>query len=239
MVIACEEMLGCKSRRSMSAGPVTGLYYDRARWYSPSLGTWISQDPLQYINGANTYQFVAGNPVGRVDPIGLFDKGGPNSQDWNAGQTGPMVGRWEWKRLSGGKWEGTRGVTQRLGTVITNGLNPSKYGLLRIIEKIMKFIPAGATVIERVNHILETQDIAHVRYRYRATSTWTEHEIVCAKGGKVDVSKAWVTGRKSRATEFGPNGGEILPGQREASEDVVKGAYDVAKEIAKFLYGGG
>ena len=56
--------------QGMLQDPATGLYYERARWYSPSLGTWISQDPLQYINGANTYQFVMGNPVGSVDPGG-------------------------------------------------------------------------------------------------------------------------------------------------------------------------
>ena len=58
--------------QGMSLDPVTGLYNERARWYSPSLGTWISQDPLQYINGANTYQFVMGNPVASVDPTGKF-----------------------------------------------------------------------------------------------------------------------------------------------------------------------
>ena len=55
----------------MTLDPVTGLYYERNRNYSPSLGTWTSQDPLQYINGANTYQFVMGNPVNAVDPEGL------------------------------------------------------------------------------------------------------------------------------------------------------------------------
>ena len=58
--------------QGMSYDAVTGLYYARARWYSPSLGTWISQDPLQYINGANTYQFVTSNPVGISDPSGLL-----------------------------------------------------------------------------------------------------------------------------------------------------------------------
>lgn len=55
-----------------ASDPVTGLYYERARWYSPSLGTWTSQDPLSYINGANTYQFVMSDPVGGVDPSGLW-----------------------------------------------------------------------------------------------------------------------------------------------------------------------
>ena len=56
--------------QGMSLDPVTGLYYERARWYSPALGTWTSQDPLSYINGANTYQFVVSNPVGSVDQWG-------------------------------------------------------------------------------------------------------------------------------------------------------------------------
>jgi RHS repeat-associated protein len=54
----------------MTLDSVTGLYYSRNRNYDASLGRWINQDPLQYINGANTYQFVMSNPVGNVDPEG-------------------------------------------------------------------------------------------------------------------------------------------------------------------------
>ena len=57
--------------QGMALDPVTGLYYERARWYGPSLGTWISQDPAGYINGANSYQFVMSDPVGSSDPWGL------------------------------------------------------------------------------------------------------------------------------------------------------------------------
>ncbi len=57
--------------QGMTLDSVTGLYYERNRNYSPLLGTWTSQDPLRYINGANTYQFVMSNPVGNVDPWGL------------------------------------------------------------------------------------------------------------------------------------------------------------------------
>ena len=49
----------------------TGLYHFGARNYSPSLGIWISQDPLQYVNGADSYQFVGNNPMATVDPMGL------------------------------------------------------------------------------------------------------------------------------------------------------------------------
>ncbi len=47
-------------------------HYARKRNYSPSIGRSISQDPLQYINGANTYQFVMSNPVNGTDPLGLW-----------------------------------------------------------------------------------------------------------------------------------------------------------------------
>ena len=58
--------------QGMTLDAVTGLYYERFRNYSPSLGTWISQDPSQYINGADTYQFVGSGPVGATDPLGKF-----------------------------------------------------------------------------------------------------------------------------------------------------------------------
>ena len=58
--------------QGMTLDFVTGLYYARNRNYSPSLGVWISQDPLQYVNGANTYQMEMSGPVGGVDWSGQF-----------------------------------------------------------------------------------------------------------------------------------------------------------------------
>jgi RHS repeat-associated protein len=52
--------------------PSFSWHYARNRNYDPTLGRFISQDPLQYINGANAYQFVMSNPVGNVDPEGLY-----------------------------------------------------------------------------------------------------------------------------------------------------------------------
>ena len=49
----------------------TGLYYYRARYYSPKLGRFISQDPIGLTGGLNMYAYVRGNPVSLVDPLGL------------------------------------------------------------------------------------------------------------------------------------------------------------------------
>jgi len=49
----------------------TGLYYYRARYYSPAMGRFISQDPIGWAAGqTNGYGYVGGNPVGYTDPRG-------------------------------------------------------------------------------------------------------------------------------------------------------------------------
>jgi RHS repeat-associated protein len=49
----------------------TGLYYYRARYYSPRLKRFISEDPKGLAAGLNSYAYVGGNPVSLVDPNGL------------------------------------------------------------------------------------------------------------------------------------------------------------------------
>jgi RHS repeat-associated protein len=51
----------------------TGLWYDRARWYSDQYMRAISADPLGYPDGANRYAMYAANPINFVDPSGLAD----------------------------------------------------------------------------------------------------------------------------------------------------------------------
>ncbi|MGE1004495.1 RHS repeat-associated core domain-containing protein [Ralstonia pseudosolanacearum] len=42
----------------------TGLYYYRARYYSPQLARFISQDPIGWASGqTNGYAYVDGNPL--------------------------------------------------------------------------------------------------------------------------------------------------------------------------------
>ncbi|WP_236905562.1 RHS repeat-associated core domain-containing protein [Collimonas arenae] len=48
-----------------------GLYYYRARYYSPAVGRFISSDPIGLAGGINTYTYVGGNPVDFSDPLGL------------------------------------------------------------------------------------------------------------------------------------------------------------------------
>ena len=51
--------------------PATGLYDFRHRWYSPSLGRFLTPDPLGYPDGPNPYAAFRGDPVNNSDPEGL------------------------------------------------------------------------------------------------------------------------------------------------------------------------
>jgi RHS repeat-associated protein len=56
--------------QDMTLDAVTELYDEGFRNYSPTLGRWTSQDPLGYINGANTYQMEASRPAKLVATAG-------------------------------------------------------------------------------------------------------------------------------------------------------------------------
>jgi RHS repeat-associated protein len=49
--------------------PETSLYYYRARYYDPSVGRFLSEDPLPD-PGFSLYAYVHNNPVGSIDPSG-------------------------------------------------------------------------------------------------------------------------------------------------------------------------
>lgn len=54
----------------------TGLYYYRARYMSPALGRFMSEDPLGFGGGdVNLYAYVGGQVLDFRDPSGLFGYG--------------------------------------------------------------------------------------------------------------------------------------------------------------------
>jgi RHS repeat-associated protein len=53
----------------------SGLYYYRARMYSPAWGRFLQPDPIGLAGGKNLYAYVGNDPLNNVDPSGLAADG--------------------------------------------------------------------------------------------------------------------------------------------------------------------
>ncbi len=57
----------------------TGLLFNRARYFDPSAGRFLSQDPIRFRGGLNFYAYVRNNPVILKDALGYQ---GCNAAQW-------------------------------------------------------------------------------------------------------------------------------------------------------------
>ena len=79
----------------------TGLYYANARYYSPTLGRFISQDPSGFSAGdSNLYRFVGNHPTYATDPTGLYEGGSAFTQGMGSYGGSSLIA--PWLNLGGG-----------------------------------------------------------------------------------------------------------------------------------------
>jgi RHS repeat-associated protein len=57
---------------SKRVDPETGFIYFGRRYYFPSIGRWLTPDPLWFADGPNLYAYVHNRPMTSIDPDGQF-----------------------------------------------------------------------------------------------------------------------------------------------------------------------
>jgi RHS repeat-associated protein len=87
-----------------------GLDNHGFRYYDPALGRYLSRDPAGFVDGLNVYLYVRGNPINRIDPLGLSKE--------------PSI----WTRL-GGAWRMVGGLAEAsLGVAAMATTSPTVVG---------------------------------------------------------------------------------------------------------------
>ena len=71
------------------ATEASGLLYNYQREYDSAVGRYSQSDPIGLIGGVNTYAYVRGAPIIRVDPLGLIDLKIPGVSDSIHANPGP------------------------------------------------------------------------------------------------------------------------------------------------------
>lgn len=69
----------------------SGFFYNLKRYYDPTVGRYITQDPVGLMGGLNPYAYVDGNPVGWVDPLGLLKTENTGFESINANPGAPEL----------------------------------------------------------------------------------------------------------------------------------------------------
>jgi RHS repeat-associated protein len=84
----------------------TSLYYYRARYYDPTAGRFINEDPMRFSAGTDFYLYVQNNAVNLVDPFGTCKKSPLSPQCTAARAALASVGRQLSSEGNGLTWAG-------------------------------------------------------------------------------------------------------------------------------------
>ena len=189
----------------------TGLYYNRARYYDPTTGTWTSPDPLGFAAGdANLYRYVGNGPTDGTDPSGLLQEPDDLSieepREWrNRLEAEQYLRRYR----SSGKTVVLFEITESTLVRLEGGAQLAGAGLQAATSVALFAAPeptlATKVVATGVGGLAVDNAQAGARKIYYGTPQRSLNNYVVAKGSEESASasgrvRSWRTSRRARST---------------------------------------
>lgn len=116
----------------------TGLYYYKARYYSPEIGRFLQPDPIGYGAGdLNLYGYTGNDPIGFIDPLGL--EGASTGHHAGIGQ-------------SNGVDAGDSGGVTTTSTPVQSSSNPKHAGFRKGTTRSTRTTTDGRNIIQSFDY---------------------------------------------------------------------------------------
>ena len=132
-----------------STAQPSGLYYYRARTYSPAWGRFLQPDPVGYAAGNNLYAYVGNDPLNNTDPFGLWGIFGSFGLTTVAG-TGPLVAATATNFSTGSTYQVNGAVLTGqvgVGAFFGGGQGPSVGAFVTSQAELTGLTPSGSTTV--------------------------------------------------------------------------------------------